>query len=197
MTSGMLRTSQAVARQAAARRNVPPSARWLSRAAALVVPLALPWMLAGPALAQGSAALALAPPPAAANPGAAATNIRMVVVHWKIKQGREAEFLDYWGQRSVVADRSGLVGEFLSSVEDRGRFPWINMQTVSNSYTSFFNIGIWRDAAAFDDQIGKYIDNARPPLPFEAERRERVLLQPERWRIGRTALSLADQPNVK
>ena len=191
MTRGMLRASQAVAR-----RKVPPGARWLSRAAALVVPLSLPLLLAGPALAQGAAALALTPPPAAANSNAA-TPLRMVVVHWKIKQGREAEFLDYWAQRSVVADRSGLVGEFLSSVEDRGRFPWINMQTVSTSYTSFFNIGIWRDAAAFEDQIGKYIDNSRPPLPFEAERRERVLLQPERWRIGRTALSLADQPNVK
>ena len=184
MTSGLLRASPAIARRG-----------WLSRAAGLGLRLALPLLLAGPVLAQGTAALALAPPPVRAE--AEATPMRMVVVHWKVKQGREAEFLDYWGQRSVVADRSGLVGEFLSSVEDRGRFPWINMQAVSGAYTSFFNIGIWRDAAAFEDQIGKYIDNARPPLPFEAERRERVLLQPERWRIGRTALSLADRADVK
>ncbi len=126
-----------------------------------------------------------------------ATPVRLVVVHWKIKQGQEQEFLDYWAQRSPVADRSGLVGEFLSSVEDRDRFPWINMQAVSASYTSFFNIGIWKNSAAFQDQIGKYIDTSRPPLPFEAERRERVFLQPERWRIGGSALSLSDQPGVK
>jgi len=71
------------------------------------------------------------------------------------------------------------------------------MQAVNASYTSFFNIGIWKDAAAFEDQIGRFIDNSRPPLPFEAERRERVLLQPERWRIGGSALSLSDQPGVK
>ncbi len=126
-----------------------------------------------------------------------ATPVRLVVVHWKIKQGQEQEFLDYWAQRSPVADRSGLVGEFLSSVEDRDRFPWINMQAVNASYTSFFNIGIWKNAAAFEGQIGKFIDNSRPSLPFEAERRERVFLQPERWRIGGSVLSLSDQPGVK
>jgi len=41
-----------------------------------------------------------------------------------------------------VEDRSGLIGEFLSSVEDRARFPWINMQAVGTGYTSFFNVGI-------------------------------------------------------
>ena len=167
-------------------------------------------LLSGPALGQsvlGQPALGQPASPAVgdpSSPGAAAaqdiegaTQVRLVVVHWKIKQGQEQEFLDYWAQRSPVADRSGLVGEFLSSVEDRDRFPWINMQAVSANYTSFFNIGIWKNSAAFQAQIGKYIDTSRPPLPFEAERRERVFLQPERWRIGGSALSLSDQPGVK
>ena len=50
-------------------------------------------------------------------------SLRIIVVHWKIKLGREAEFLDYWSTRSVIGDRSGLVSECLSSVEDRGRAP--------------------------------------------------------------------------
>ena len=41
---------------------------------------------------------------------------RIVVVEWKIKKGREAEFLDYWSTRSTIPDRSGLIGEFLSGV---------------------------------------------------------------------------------
>lgn len=125
------------------------------------------------------------------------TPVRIVVVHWKIKPGREREFLEYWSQRSVVADRSGLVGEFLNSVEDQAHFPWINMQSVRGNYTSYFNVGIWRDEGAFEDQIGKFINNARPPLPFEAARRERVFLEPQRWRIGGTPLGLPDRPDVK
>ena len=119
------------------------------------------------------------------------------MVHWKIKPGREAEFLDYWGTRSVVGDRSGLVGEYLSSVEDRERAPWITWQTLNLTYTSFFNVGLWRDVDAFQDQIGKFIDNSRPPLPFEAERRERIFLVPERWRAGRSSLPATDPPGVR
>jgi len=207
MIPGMPSAPKAAAHRTALPRVVRPSvavrpsaAVWLRVAAGLALPL----VLAGPLLAQGAATLTLTPPaapptaPAArATPDAAMTPTRVVVVHWKIKHGREEEFLDYWAQRSVVEDRSGLIGEFLSSVEDRARFPWINMQAVGTGYTSFFNVGIWRDAAAFEGQIGKYIDLNLPPLPFEADRRERVFLQPERWRIGGSALSLADQPGVK
>lgn len=61
---------------------------------------------------------------------------RIVVVEWKIKKGREAEFLDYWSTRSTIPDRSGLIGEFLSGVEDRDRFPWINW-TLDDRWTTF------------------------------------------------------------
>lgn len=122
--------------------------------------------------------------------------LRVIVVHWKIKPEREAEFLDYWATRASVADRSGLVGEFLSSVADRAQHPWINLQALSPRWASFFNVGLWRDAAAFQDQIGRYIDNTQPPFDFEAERRERVFLVPERWRTGHSALPAADPPGV-
>ena len=94
--------------------------------------------------------------------------LRIVVVHWKIRLGREAEFLDYWKTRSVIANRSGLVSEYLSSVAERDRVPWITLQGLSSEYTSYFNVGIWRDLDAFQDQIGRFIDNKKPPLPFES-----------------------------
>ena len=136
---------------------------------------------------------------AAAQPSSTAQEspLRLVVVHWKVKPGHEKEFLDYWSERATVADRSGLVAEFLSSVEDRDRFPWINWRALDPRWTSFFNIGIWRDAAAFQEQIGRFIDGSRPPLPFEAERRERVFVTPERWRIGASPLPAADPPGVR
>lgn len=123
-------------------------------------------------------------------------DVRLVVVHWKIKSGRESEFLDHWSTRAAVKNRAGLLCEFLCSVEDRGRFPWITSRTLDPRWTSFFNVGLWRDAAAFQDQIGRHIDDARPPLDFEAERRERVFLSPERWRLGRSPLPASDAPGV-
>lgn len=158
-------------------------------------------------LASGLVACAVAPagkagaplPQMGVEPAASPrpTPLRIVVVHWKIKLGKEAEFLDYWSTRSVIGDRSGLVGEYLSSVADRDRVPWITWQSLSSGYTSYFNVGLWRDLDAFQNQIGRYIDNSRPPLPFEAERRERVFLIPEAWRVGRGALLTIDPPGVK
>jgi len=119
--------------------------------------------------------------------------LRIVVVEWKIKKGRECDFLAYWSTRSTIPNRSGLVGEFLSDIDKQ---PWVNWN-LDESWTTFYNIGIWREAADFQDQIGKYIDNSRPPLEFEAARRTRVFLAPEAWRVGGTGLPAADPAGVR
>lgn len=118
---------------------------------------------------------------------------RIVVVEWKIKAGRECDFLNYWATRSTIPNRSGLVGEFLSEVDSQ---PWINWK-LEEGYTTYYNVGIWRDAPAFQDQIGKYIDNNRPPLEFEAAKRARMFLAPERWRIGAASLPASDPDGVR
>ena len=121
---------------------------------------------------------------------------RIVLVEWRIKKGREAEFLKYWSTRATIQDRSGLIGEFLSRVEDQKQFPWMTW-SLDRRWTTFVNVGFWRDDADFDQQIGQYIDNKKPPLAFEAERRRRVFLAPERWRMGGTPLYMTDHPNVQ
>lgn len=118
---------------------------------------------------------------------------RIVVVEWKIKSGRECDFLTYWATRSTIPNRAGLVGEFLSEVDAQ---PWINWK-LEEGHTTYYNVGIWRDAPAFQDQIGKYIDNNRPPLEFEAAKRARVFLAPERWRIGAASLPASDPDGVR
>lgn len=115
-----------------------------------------------------------------------------MIVEWKIKRGRESDFLDYWSTRSTIPNRSGLISEFLSEVDARSWVQW----NVDERWTTFYNVGIWRDAAAFEDQIGRYIDDSGPLLDFEAARRSRVFLAPERWRVGATALPLADTAGV-
>jgi hypothetical protein len=122
--------------------------------------------------------------------------MRIVGVEWRIKKGQESEFLEYWSTRSTIQDRSGLVGEFLNRVESREQYPWMVWE-LNEGWTTFINIGIWREGADFQQQIGRFIDNSRPPLAFEADRRRRIFLAPERWRIGNTPLLKEDHPAVK
>ena len=129
---------------------------------------------------------------------AAQPQTRIVVVEWKIKKGHEQEFLDYWSQKSTIPDRSGLIAEFLSDEESRDRFPWINWAAAeSDDATIFYNVGIWRQADDFMGQIGKYIDNNRPPMAFEADHRHRVFLAPVKWRVGMSQLPGKDADGVK
>jgi hypothetical protein len=121
--------------------------------------------------------------------------MRIVGVEWRIKKGQESEFLEYWSTRSTIPDRSGLVGEFLNRVESREQYPWMVWE-LNEGWTTFINIGIWREGADFQQQIGRFIDNSRPPLAFEADRRRRIFLAPERWRIGNTPLLIEDHPAV-
>ncbi len=123
---------------------------------------------------------------------------RIVVVEWKIKKGHEQEFLDYWSTKSTIPDRTGLIAEFMSGEESREQFPWINWAAAeSGDYTVFYNVGIWRRADDFMGQIGKYIDNNRPPMAFEADHRHRVFLAPVKWRIGMASLPAKDAEGVK
>ena len=174
-------------------------------AAALGVSLApaLSWAQALPAPApqveQAPAQALPAPAPQveqAPAPAAAATPMRIVAVEWRIKKGQENEFLEYWSTRATIPDRSGLVAEFLNRVESREQFPWMVWE-FNESWTTFINIGIWREGADFQQQIGRFIDNSRPPLAFEADKRRRVFLAPERWRIGNTPLLKEDHAAVR
>jgi len=124
-----------------------------------------------------------------------ATSMRIIFVEWRIKKGHEEEFLEYWSTRSTIPDRSGLFSEFLSRVESREQYPWI-VWDLDDRWTTFYNVGLWREGADFQEQVGRFVDTSRPPLAFEAERRRRVFLAPERWRIGCTSLPVSDPRGV-
>lgn len=124
------------------------------------------------------------------------TSMRTVVVEWRIKKGQENEFLDYWATRSTIPDRSGLMAEFLHRVESKDQFPWMVWE-FSENWTTFVNVGLWREGEDFHQQIGRFIDNSKPPLTFEADRRRRVFLAPQLWRVGNTPMLSADHPQVR
>ena len=123
------------------------------------------------------------------------SEMRIVLVEWRITKGQESLFLDYWSRRETIDDRSGLIGEFLSHVEDPGKFPWVTCE-LSPDWTCFVNVGLWRDADAFQAQIGCRLNDKRPKLPFEYERRRRTFLGPQRWRFGDTAIPIAEHDLV-
>jgi hypothetical protein len=133
---------------------------------------------------------------AAAEPDLHSTSMRIIVVEWRIKRGREEEFRNYWSTQATVADRSGLISEFLSVVENREQFPWMVWE-LDPRWTTYINVGIWRRGADYQQQIGRFIDRSKPPLDFEAQPRRRVFLAPERWRAGATPFAPVDHPAVR
>jgi hypothetical protein len=102
------------------------------------------------------------------------------------QKGARGRVPEYWSKRSTVPDRSGLIGDFLSRVESRNEFPWITWE-LDERWTTFVNVGLWREGADFQQQFGRFIDDTRPLMTFEAARRRRVLVAPQRWRGGGTA----------
>lgn len=123
--------------------------------------------------------------------------MHIVLIDWKIVPGKDEEFLKTW-RSMFVNDRTRMTGEFLSRViDDRQRFPWITWDlTGGGNFTRFINIGLWADAEAFHDQIGRYFNPAGGKLPFEYEIRTRALLSPACWRMGDWPLSIHDSGGV-
>ena len=125
----------------------------------------------------------------------ATSDMRIVLVEWRIRPGREKEFLDYWSRREVVPERDGLIGEFLNRVDTASQSPWVTWP-LDPRWTTFVNVGLWRNAEDFHEQIGYKINDETLALPFEAERRRRIFVAPERWRSGNAALPLSDHAQV-
>ena len=138
--------------------------------------------------------VARAPAPPSPRP-VESTTTRIVVVEWRIKKGWENAFLEYWSTQSTVPDRSGLINEFLSRIESQEQFPWI-VCDLNETWSTYVNVGFWRAGADFQQQLGRFIDDTEPLLAFEAQRRQRIFLAPERWRIGHTPLPTTDHPAV-
>lgn len=126
---------------------------------------------------------------------ASGTEMRIVIVEWRIRKGHEAAFLDYWSQNQVIEDRSGLIGEYLSHVENQRDCQWITLEFGAD-WTTYVNVGFWSDADAFRRQIGPKINDQRPALSFEHEKHRRLFLCPDRWRVGGAMLPTASHDLV-
>jgi hypothetical protein len=123
--------------------------------------------------------------------------MHIVLVDWHIIVGKENEFLDHWKSALPIEDRSRMIGEFLSQPNGGVAFPWVTWDlSVHEGVTRFVNVGLWADAEAFHDQVGRYFNPNGTMLPFEHELRRRALLEPRAWRMGHWRLPDNDSGGV-
>lgn len=134
----------------------------------------------------------------------------VVIVRWYIKKGQEENFKHIWITKMEPVFKDGLFREFFSKPVDIVNEKYHTLDVESNHYTTFINIGIWRDIEAFDQAIGSFIPDRNKPnleefpekhnkelievFDFEFKLRERVVMTIEEDRVGDWELPL---PSLK
>lgn len=101
----------------------------------------------------------------------------------------EPQFRDRWRSMTVSPD-SGLYREILARLDPEPPDAKFHTFSIGDPfYTTFINIGLWRDLESFDKAIGKYIPEAQTVEKdgrqkhtieleaFEFKLRERVVLK--------------------
>ena len=126
-------------------------------------------------------------------------DISIVLIHWKIKRGLEPDFEKAWKTEFVIKNRDGLIGEYLSKVEQRdSTYPYITWPIVCENPAHeeecihYINVGIWNSHEKFFKEVGQYMKDDKPLRDYEIERRRRVTVTPAQWRRGPANLSQQD-----
>ena len=118
----------------------------------------------------------------------------IVLIHWRIKPTDQAVsgFFEWWKNEAPIKDKINLAGEFLSAPIPARQFPFrVDDLTFGHGLLDcrhFVNVGIWKDWDSFYEQVGKHMNDDKPLLSFEADRRTRTILEPQQWRIGQFGL---------
>lgn len=118
----------------------------------------------------------------------------VVLIHWRIKPTKEAEaaFFRYWKHKARIDDKSSLAAEYLSAPMSPREVPFqVDDLTFGHGILNckhFINVGIWETWDAFNEQVGKHMNDDGPLQPFEADRRTRTVLRPKQSRVGTWSL---------
>ncbi|MBB3890549.1 hypothetical protein GGQ61_001266 [Phenylobacterium haematophilum] len=116
----------------------------------------------------------------------------IIMVHWLIKKGfsHEEKFKEIWKQMTIEPN-TGLYREMLTTVALDSDPKFNTFSLTDQAYTTYINIGVWKDLDSFDAAVGKYImaPEKRAPIArpdtemnavylqdFEFKLRERVIL---------------------
>lgn len=117
----------------------------------------------------------------------------VILVHWLIRPGYEDHFERRW-RAMTVDSHSGLHREILTRLKKPSEESEVSNEKFHTFsvgdpyYTTYINIGVWKDLASFDVAIGKYIPSVQVAEKegrrvhtveleeFEFKLRERVVL---------------------
>jgi hypothetical protein len=133
-----------------------------------------------------------------------ASTLSIVLIHWKIRKGREQDFEELWKAVLTFKNRDGLIGEFLSKVERRDAiYPYVTWPIACANLaneemcTHYINVGLWSSHARFFEEIGKNMNDDQSIKDYEIERRRRVAVTPVEWRIGAALIPSVDSEGTK
>lgn len=128
----------------------------------------------------------------------------MIVVEilWHIRVGKEEDFRQAWREKYVVADRTHLIGEFLSApvsdVPDMYK-SWKPEEVgdPKEPVSVFVNVAMWTSLDAFKAEIEKYIPKPGQQQPDFVVNRYRIVLAPVDWRVGNASLPSVDSAGTR
>ncbi|HWK06234.1 MAG TPA: hypothetical protein VNS58_21485 [Puia sp.] len=132
----------------------------------------------------------------------------IVVVRWYIRKDQEDKFVTTWEEMDPKF-KDGLFREFFSKPIDEPNEKYHTLDFESQHYTTYINVGTWRDITDFDKAIGSMIPGRdknpeRDKNPkkknkelievydFEYKLRERIVMTVEKMRAGEWDLPPAD-----
>lgn len=120
----------------------------------------------------------------------------VALINWRILPSEVDVFLNKWKTGLRLENAPGLIGEFLSKVNDTTFHEGVTWEMEADesddrrewrdqNHVSYVNVGIWESAEHFMDAVGKYMSKGRTlKEDFEAAPRRRAILSPEHWRRG-------------
>lgn len=101
----------------------------------------------------------------------------IIMVHWLIKKGFENEsaFEDMW-KKMTIAPNSGLYREILTRPVEAQDPKFNTFSLTDTAYTTYVNIGIWKDLESFDAAVGQYIQPPERRCPLAGPFQDREML---------------------
>jgi hypothetical protein len=115
----------------------------------------------------------------------------IVLIYWKIKPDQEKRFLDFWENKLKIKDKSGLVAEYLSRVNDpktdRDR-KWFRWNLFRRDVVTYINVGLWKSKEEFLAETERYRSDdsefRHEVAEIRAEDTERAWLTASLARLG-------------
>jgi Antibiotic biosynthesis monooxygenase len=133
----------------------------------------------------------------------------IALINWRILPDQVDAFIEKWKTGLTLSGAPGLIGEYLSKVEDSSFHEGVTWEMEADerddaaqwrslTYLSFVNVGIWESVDDFMAAVGKYMVKGRTlKESFEAAPRRRAIITPEHWRVGSSSMPSDTSPGVE